>query len=68
YNICALQEPYIDFRGKSCANTYWCPVYPSFCAPEGCVPRSLLLINMSISTNAWAEIPVQSHDITAVCL
>ncbi|KAF9004987.1 hypothetical protein BDQ17DRAFT_1169568, partial [Cyathus striatus] len=68
YDICAVQEPYIGFNGKSHANSYWQPIYPSIHAPEGCVACSLLLVSTNVSTNAWTEILVQSSDITAICL
>ncbi|KAF8983445.1 hypothetical protein BDQ17DRAFT_1261303, partial [Cyathus striatus] len=68
YDICTVQEPYIGFNGKSWANSYWRPVYPSLHAPEGQVAHLLLLVSTNVSTNAWAEVPVQSSDITAICL
>ncbi|KAF8992401.1 hypothetical protein BDQ17DRAFT_1253959, partial [Cyathus striatus] len=43
-------------------------VYPSIRALEGQVPCSLLLINTAISSNTWAEVPINSSDITAVHL
>ncbi|KAF8995916.1 hypothetical protein BDQ17DRAFT_1186507, partial [Cyathus striatus] len=66
YDICAIQEPYIGFNGKSRTNSFWHPIYPSIRVPEGCVSHSLLLINTAISSNSWAEVPVRSSDITAV--
>ncbi|KAF8975729.1 hypothetical protein BDQ17DRAFT_1239415 [Cyathus striatus] len=68
YDICAVQEPYIGFNGKSQANSYWRLVYPSTRAPERQVACSLLLVSTSISTNAWAEVPVHSSDVTAIRL
>ncbi|KAF8987638.1 hypothetical protein BDQ17DRAFT_1192654, partial [Cyathus striatus] len=68
YDICAIQEPYIGFNGKSHANSFWHQVYPSIRAPEGCMACSLLLVTTAISSNAWAEVPIKSSDITAVHL
>ncbi|KAF8220720.1 hypothetical protein L208DRAFT_1538238 [Tricholoma matsutake] len=44
YNLCIIQEPYIDFNGRSRANRQWTMIYPhhSWNPPtqyEVCHPR-----------------------------
>ncbi|KAF8995390.1 hypothetical protein BDQ17DRAFT_1172083, partial [Cyathus striatus] len=68
YDICVVQEPYVDHNGKSQSNCHWTAIYPSIVKPPGHPPHSLLLINSSISTNVWSQIPVPSPDITAIHL
>ncbi|KAF8988997.1 hypothetical protein BDQ17DRAFT_1195671, partial [Cyathus striatus] len=68
YDICTVQEPYIDYNGKSQPNQHWITVYPSIAVPPGQVACSLLLVNSSISTNSWSQILVPSSDITAIQL
>jgi hypothetical protein len=47
YDVCAIQEPYIDFNGKSRANHQWTTVYPDTHHSHPDSTRSLLLINDS---------------------
>ena len=66
FNICVIQEPYINFRGKSRANLAWSTVYPSthHNAPDS--TRSLLLMNTDIDPFAWQQINIPHLDITAI--
>ena len=66
YDICAIQEPYIDFNGKSCANNQWITIYPNTHKDHLQATRSVILVNMNILTDAWKQIPFQHPDITAI--
>ena len=66
YDICAIQEPYIDFNGKSRANRQWMTVYPNTHHSHPDSTRSLLLINTNLLTDSWKQINFQHPDITAI--
>src|ERR1700735_1375941 len=66
YNLCAIQEPYIDHHGLSRANLHWYTIYPSTHATDPKETRSVLLINTNLLTNDWKQIPIPHPDITAV--
>jgi hypothetical protein len=65
YDICVIQEPYIDFNGKSRANRQWITLYPSTHQEHPDSTRSVTLINTNLSTDAWKQIKFQHPDITA---
>ena len=67
YDILAIQEPYIDFAGKSRARRQWYPIYPKthYLDNSGRM-RSMLLINKKIASETWAAIEVGSPDVTGV--
>ena len=66
YNICVIQEPYIDFRGKTRANRQWSVIYPSTHQEHPDSTRSVILINANLVTDAWKQIHFQHPDITAI--
>ncbi|KIY51165.1 hypothetical protein FISHEDRAFT_37922, partial [Fistulina hepatica ATCC 64428] len=67
YELAALQEPYIDFANASHRNAYWHIVYPTHHFKDNQpTTRSVILVNTSLPTNAWRQIPVNSPDVTAV--
>jgi ribonuclease HI len=66
YDICAIQEPYIDFNGKTRANRQWITIYPSTHQDHPDSTRSIILINTNLLTDAWEQIPFQHPDITAL--
>ena len=68
YDIVALQEPHIDFLGRTRANAYWRVIYPKRHLADPTKTRAVILINRNISTNNWDEIPVDSPDVTGVRL
>jgi exonuclease III len=68
YDIVALQEPHIDFLGRTRANPHWTVVYPKRHLVDPSKTRSLILMNRKISTNNWDEIPLASTDVTGVRL
>jgi ribonuclease HI len=66
YDICAIQEPYIDHNGSTRANPNWITVYPSTHQAYPDATRSLILINTFIFTNNWKQIHIDHPDITAI--
>lgn len=64
YNICAIQEPYIDFKGSSRANWQWTTIYPSTHQTHPDSMRLLILINTNILTDSWKQLNIQHPDIT----
>jgi hypothetical protein len=66
YDICLIQEPYVDFRGKTCANQNWTTVYPGTHQEHPDSTRSIILVNASLLTNTWKQIDFQHSDITAI--
>ena len=66
YNICAIQEPYIDFKGMTRANYQWFTVYPPTHNETPHNTRSVLLINANLITNDWKQISIPHPDITAI--
>jgi len=68
FDICALQEPYIDFKAMTRAGPSWIPTYPKNHQKNPKKTRSIMLINRRISTDAWTPIPIDSPDVTAIQL
>src|SRR3984957_16807901 len=66
YNIVALQEPHIDFLGRTRANQHWTVVYPKRHLADPNKTRSIILMNRRISTNIWDEITTESTDVTGI--
>jgi hypothetical protein len=66
YNICAIQEPYIDFRGKTQANRQWITIYPNTHHEHPDSTQSITLINTNLITDSWKQIHFQHPDITAI--
>ena len=68
YDIVTLQEPHIDFLGRTRANPHWTVIYPKRHLADPNKTRSIILMNWRISTNKWAEIWLDSMDVTGVRL
>ncbi len=74
FEVCAIQEPYIDFCGASRTNPHWQAIYPSNHHGDINIDakykkmRSIILVSAAIASNAWSEIPFDSLDITGVQL
>jgi ribonuclease HI len=66
YDIVALQEPHIDFLGRTRANPHWSVIYPKRHLVDPSKTRALILVNRKISTNKWDAIPLESTDVTGV--
>jgi len=68
YSIAALQEPHIDFLGRTRANPHWTVIYPKQHLEKLNNTRSIILINRNINSNNWMEIPFTTPDVTGVRL
>ena len=66
YNVCVIQEPYIDFQGHMWANCNWTTIYPNMHKTHPDRTRSVILINTNLLTDAWKRIDFNHPDITAV--
>ena len=66
YDICAIQEPYVDFKGKTHANRNWTTVYPNTHQEHPDRTRSVILVNANLLTDAWKQINFEHPDITAI--
>ena len=65
-DIVALQEPAINYLGKTIAARDWIPIYPSTHEKEPGKSRSLMLINANIPTESWEQVEFPSGDVTVV--
>jgi len=68
YDLAMLQEPYIDFLGRTQANPYWEVVYPTKHLENPKKTRSIILVNRRISTDTWMPILSDSGDLTGIKL
>ena len=66
YDVCTIQEPYIDFNGKTRANRQWITVYPNTHSEHPDATRSVILVNTNLVTDTWKQIQLQHPDITAI--
>ena len=66
YDLCTLQEPYIDHNGKSRANKLWNTIYPSTHDKNPDATRAILLINTNLLSDTWKQIPFHHPDITVI--
>ena len=63
-DIVVLQEPALNFLGKTIAARDWIPIYPSTHEKEPGKTRSILLINAYIPTKNWEQVEFPSGDVT----
>src|SRR6266481_8045117 len=69
WDIILLQEPYIDTLGNTKANSRWHTVYPSSHLADNTIKRLVILVNVALDTNLWAQVPLEgSNDITVIQL
>jgi exonuclease III len=66
FDIIALQELHIDFLGRTRANPHWYVIYPTDHLQNQKATRSVILVNKKSATSSWAQIAVQSQDVTAL--
>ncbi|EUC67759.1 reverse transcriptase from transposon X-element protein, putative, partial [Rhizoctonia solani AG-3 Rhs1AP] len=63
----AIQEPYLDHLGSSCAPPGWAPIYPTnHHMSDQPRSRSFLAVNPRLSSNVWEQVPFPSPDVTAM--
>jgi hypothetical protein len=67
YNIAVTLEAFINFLGNAQATPHWITVYPKGHVDKPKETRALILINrLSISTNAWTQLDINSPDVVGV--
>ena len=66
YDICAIQEPYLDHMDKTRANSHWAVIYPTTHMVEPKKTRSIILVNKKLSTDKWEEIEVDTGDVPGI--
>jgi hypothetical protein len=67
WDIIALQEPYLDHLGLTCANSHWNVLYPSNKNLKNQNrTRSVILISTKIDSSQIQQININSSNITAV--
>ncbi|KAJ6471212.1 hypothetical protein DFH09DRAFT_810300, partial [Mycena vulgaris] len=64
--LALIQEPTIDFLGKSRTNLRFTPVYPTRHTDAPKATRSLILVNTHLPSSSWSVIPLDSSDMTAI--
>ncbi|KAJ3763912.1 hypothetical protein EV360DRAFT_32505, partial [Lentinula raphanica] len=69
-DIIAIQEPYIDFLGRTRALRHLHVVYPPRHRDqwEQVTTRSIILVNDRLLTDSWTALEVDHPDVTAVQL
>ncbi|KAJ7606519.1 hypothetical protein FB45DRAFT_704511, partial [Roridomyces roridus] len=66
YDIALIQEPHFDFRGYTRANRHWTVIYPPAHGPKQTVTRSIIFVNVRLTSGTWTEVPIPSLDVTAM--
>ena len=67
WDVLLLQEPYIDSFGNTKVTSRWRILYPSSHLADSLTCRSVILVNASLDTNAWAQVPLEgSNELTAI--
>ncbi|KAJ3778981.1 hypothetical protein FB446DRAFT_630817, partial [Lentinula raphanica] len=72
-DIFAIQEPYIDSKGRTRALPHLRVVYPTghiehFGDPVRPRSRSLIMVHTRILTGSWTQIEIPNEDIVAIQL
>src|SRR6266536_3526428 len=66
YDICLVQEPYIDFLKNTRAPGGWRVIYPPKHLTSEDRTRSVIFISPRLATSNWMDLRIDSPDITAV--
>ena len=67
WDILLLQEPYIESFGNTKVTSRWHVLYLSSHLADGSTCRSVILVNLLLDTNAWAQVPLEgSNDLTVI--
>ncbi|KIJ39724.1 hypothetical protein M422DRAFT_174834, partial [Sphaerobolus stellatus SS14] len=61
FDIVALQEPWLDWLGRTRASRHWEVVYPTRHRDNPRDTRAIILINKHISTNCWTDIDTEDE-------
>jgi ribonuclease HI/endonuclease/exonuclease/phosphatase family metal-dependent hydrolase len=68
FDLCLIQEPYIDFLGNTRAPNGWKVIYPpTHRGADGHArTRAVTLISPRLATSNWADLYLDSPDVTAI--
>jgi hypothetical protein len=67
YDLCLVQEPFIDFLGNTRAPVGWSAIYPPTHLRDGHDRiRSVIFVSPRLAGNACTAIPIDSPDVSAV--
>ena len=69
WDILAIQEPHINPMKNTISSSHFHAVYPTtrFTSPH-LISRAVTLVNKSLNTNAWQQIPFPSPDVVIIQL
>src|SRR6266481_4526292 len=56
WDLLLLQEPYIDMFGNTKVNSKWHTIYPSSHLTDNATNRSVILVNVALDSNSWAQL------------
>ena len=65
-DIIAIQEPSVNFLGRTVASRDWIPIYPSTHEKEQGKTRAITLMSSRIPTGNWEQIEFQSGDVVVI--
>jgi hypothetical protein len=68
FDICLIQEPYIDFINNTRAPAGWKVIYPPTRYTNGDRTRSVILVSPRLATSNWMDLCINSPDVTAIQL
>src|SRR6266481_4386627 len=67
WDLLLLQEPYIDMFGNTKVNSKWHTIYPSSHLTDNATNRSVILVNVALDSNSWAQLPFEgSNNVTVL--
>jgi hypothetical protein len=67
FDICFIQEPYLDFLNNTRAPTGWTTIYPpTHFKAESERTRSIILVSPHLATSNWMDLRIDSPDITGI--
>ncbi|KAJ6447845.1 hypothetical protein C8R45DRAFT_764877, partial [Mycena sanguinolenta] len=66
FHLAVLQEPYIGLGAWTRADAQWRVVYPTPHGKEGVRSRAVTLVNVSLPTDSWSQMMIDSADMVAV--
>lgn len=65
-DIVALQEPSINFLGKTTASRDWIPIYPTTHEKDPKKTRAIILMSKKLPSESWEQLEFNSGDVTVI--
>ncbi|KZP05107.1 hypothetical protein FIBSPDRAFT_693739, partial [Athelia psychrophila] len=66
WDVLCIQEPGFDFRDTTRSTMKWTVVYPRGHNNRIKRTRALIMVNRTLPTTSWKELPVESVDVAAI--